>query len=98
VALRATRVRPPPDAELIAEVAVSEASPPAPQTRRLCLAAAEGFQETPVYARAALPPGFRFSGPAILEQPDSTTLVYPGHLASVDPFGNLLIELEQTRR
>ena len=98
VALRATRVRPPPDAELIAELAACEAPPPAPQTRRLCLAAADGFQETPVYERAALPPGFRLSGPAILEQPDSTTLVYPGHLASVDPFGNLLIEIEQTTK
>ena len=95
VALRATWVRPAPDAELIAEVAAADRPPPTPRTRRLCLAAADGFQEAPVYAREALPPGFELNGPAILEQPDSTTLVYPGHRARVDAFGNLLIEIER---
>jgi len=30
-------------------------------------------------------------GPAVITEMDSTTLVHVGHTATVDPFGNLLI-------
>jgi N-methylhydantoinase A len=42
--------------------------------------------------RLALPVGARIEGPAILEQPDATTVVDPGLVATVDAFGNLLVE------
>ena len=45
-----------------------------------------------VYDRAALPAGFKFSGPAIVEQSDTTTLVSPGWRASVDAAGALILE------
>ena len=48
--------------------------------------------EVPVFARAALLPHARFSGPAIVEQSDSTLLVPPGRNVSVDAYANLLIE------
>jgi N-methylhydantoinase A len=48
--------------------------------------------EVPVFARAALLPHARFSGPAIVEQSDSTLLVPPGRSVSVDAYANLLIE------
>jgi N-methylhydantoinase A len=59
--------------------------------RRAYFAEALGFVDTPVYAREKLPPGERFQGPALIEEPHSTTVCPPGVLFSVDPFGNLLI-------
>jgi N-methylhydantoinase A len=47
---------------------------------------------TPVYDRSTLGSGHGFSGPAIVEQYDSTTFVTPGWDISVDRFGNLIAE------
>ena len=52
----------------------------------------DGSYETPVYARSALPAAEAFEGPAIVEQSDTTTVVYPGQRCRTDSFGNLLIE------
>lgn len=48
---------------------------------------------TAVYHRADLSPGHRIAGPAVIEQLDSTALVYPGDTANVDAALNLIIEL-----
>ena len=40
----------------------------------------------------ALPLGARVEGPALLEQADTTIFVDAGLAASVDRFGNLIIE------
>ncbi len=48
--------------------------------------------EVPIYERAALLPHAEFSGPAIVEQSDSTLLVPPGRSVSVDAYANLVIE------
>ena len=48
--------------------------------------------EVPVFARSALLPHVRFTGPAIIEQSDSTLLVTPARNVSVDAYANLLIE------
>jgi N-methylhydantoinase A len=53
---------------------------------------ASGWLETAVLWRADLKAGNRFDGPAIVEEYGSTTVVPPGARASVDDFGNLLIE------
>ena len=52
-----------------------------------------GFVETPVYRREHLPPQARFSGPAIIEQLDCTTVVAPGNRVEVDAIGNLIVTL-----
>ena len=52
---------------------------------------------TPFYRRATLPAGVAFAGPAIVLQPDSTTVVPPGAAATVDEAGNLVITLPSTR-
>jgi N-methylhydantoinase A len=44
-----------------------------------------------LYDRSALRAGNVIEGPAIVVEMDSTTLVRPGHVAQVDPVGNLLI-------
>jgi N-methylhydantoinase A len=47
------------------------------------------------YARDELLPGHEIVGPAVIEQLDATTLVFPGDRAAVDGFGNLLIEVSR---
>ncbi len=49
------------------------------------------WHDSPIYAREKLGAGTVVSGPAIVQEMDSTTLVLPGHSATVDPVGNLLI-------
>jgi N-methylhydantoinase A len=50
-----------------------------------------GFQDTPIYDRAALPPGFTLEGPAVVEEFGSTTVVFPGQNLEVDSYGILII-------
>jgi N-methylhydantoinase A len=50
------------------------------------------WHDTAIWSRLELPVGATIDGPAILEQPDATTVVDPGLVARVDRFGNLLIE------
>jgi N-methylhydantoinase A len=54
---------------------------------------ADGWQQTPVYARERLPRDASFAGPAILEQLDCTTVVEPGDRVTQDKLGNLLISV-----
>ena len=53
----------------------------------------DGWHDTPVYDRQRLHSGNQLSGPAIIEQMDSTTVVHPGQTAQIDRFGNIIIEL-----
>lgn len=46
---------------------------------------------TPVFARDRLPVGATIAGPAIVAQLDTTILIDPGAVATVDPVGNLVI-------
>lgn len=94
VALRAVHQCPSPESRLLAaQQADPAAPPPQPSFRPVCLAAEAGYRDVPVYQRQALPVGFELAGPAIVEQADTTTLVYPGHSAQVDGFGNILVEV-----
>jgi len=52
---------------------------------------------TDVYERSALRPGALLHGPAIIEQPDTTTLVEPGFRAVIDQAGNLIISATEER-
>jgi N-methylhydantoinase A len=53
----------------------------------------EGWLDCPLYDRERLTCGNRLSGPAIIEQVDSTIVVHPGQEAHVDRFGNVIIEI-----
>ena len=50
------------------------------------------YVSTPIYERIDLPIGFAMDGPAIVEQSDTTTVIYPGQKFSVDQFDNIIIE------
>ena len=52
-----------------------------------------GWEETPIYKREYLRPNFKFKGPAIIEQLDTTIVVDPGNLVDVDLTGNLIISI-----
>ncbi len=52
------------------------------------------WHDTPVYQRDALAPGMAFSGPAIVEQSDTTTVIEPDMVATVDAHGNLLVKVK----
>lgn len=49
------------------------------------------FADTPIYDRAVMPAGFRFGGPAVVEEFGSTTVVFPGQNLEVDPHGILIV-------
>ena len=38
-------------------------------------------------------PGDTVIGPAVIEQLDSTTLLFPGDRATVDPYLNLIVDI-----
>ena len=65
-----------------------------PQTasRRKVWFVPDAAQDTPVYDRATLAPGDTIAGPAVIEQLDSTTLLFPGDRATVDPYLNLVVD------
>jgi N-methylhydantoinase A len=63
------------------------------ERRDVWLAESRDFVSCPVYARDDLKSGNRFSGPAIIEQMDATTVVLPGMSARVDAYLNLILEV-----
>lgn len=68
---------------------------PAPVGRRPVWFDASGAVDTPVFRRETLAPGLTFDGPAIVDQLDATTPVFPGDRVEVRPDGSLLIALEE---
>jgi N-methylhydantoinase A/oxoprolinase/acetone carboxylase beta subunit len=62
-------------------------------TRDAFFAELGGFVETPVYDRYALAAGMTFTGPAIVEEKDSTAVVGPNATVTVDPYANLIVTL-----
>lgn len=63
-------------------------------TRKACFSIERGFETVNVHARTDLRPGDVIQGPAIVDQSDTTTVIYPGHVATVDPFGNMVIQVQ----
>ena len=57
-----------------------------------------GWVDTPVYDRDTLAAGTRFSGPAVINQLDSTTVVPPSTRAEIDERLNIRIHLEEANR
>jgi N-methylhydantoinase A len=51
-----------------------------------------GWRDTGVWSRLDLPVDAKIAGPAILEQPDATTVIEPGLAGRIDRLGNLIVE------
>lgn len=60
--------------------------------RSVYFGSGEGWLDTSIYRRAALPVGEVFDGPAVIEEMSATTVVLPGQHARVDEVGNILID------
>lgn len=71
---------------------------PSPKGRRRVDFDIDGVHETPVYERDELPAGFAASGPLLVEEMSSTTLVHPGQRLEVDSFGNLVVQLRESTK
>jgi N-methylhydantoinase A len=52
-----------------------------------------GFRDTPIYQREKLPQDARFTGPAVIEQLDCTTVIEPDNRVELDALGNLIVEV-----
>lgn len=72
--------------------------PAAPAELRQVYFGETGWVETPVYDRETLPAGAKFSGPAIINQLDSTTVVPPNTHAEIDEWLNIRIHLEEAAK
>src|SRR5579862_3915491 len=83
------------------KIRAGSAAPPADASRGarpVFFAEAQGFVETPTYARLSLLAGNKIAGPALIEEHASTTVVLPGDDVTVDPFGNLLINVGAAKK
>ncbi|GEL17836.1 hydantoinase/oxoprolinase family protein [Pseudonocardia asaccharolytica] len=68
---------------------------PAPLKTRKVYFDGNGWLDTPVHDRDALPAGSELTGPAVIDQLDSTTVVPPGTRAEVDEWLNIRIHLTE---
>jgi N-methylhydantoinase A len=66
---------------------------PQPRLRRIFEPATREWTDADVWQWSAMPAGFRVSGPAIVEHPETTVYVGPGQSARLDNAGNLSIDL-----
>lgn len=53
-----------------------------------------GTVDTKIYDREKLSPGMSLEGPAIIEEVSASSVIYPGMKASIDPYGDIIIETE----
>lgn len=74
-----------------------------PRTRKPPRAALRGkrrvfvdgrFRDVPVYSGPDLLPGQKVEGPAIIEEPFTTVVLYPGHVAELNPRNTYEIRIE----
>jgi N-methylhydantoinase A len=56
------------------------------------------FRDAPTYRRAALLAGNKITGPALIEEHASTTVLMPGDRMTVDAYGNLVIAVAGSKR
>ncbi len=57
----------------------------------------DAYLETPVYDRTELHPGNELSGPAVVVDDDSTVVVQPDHVATIDQYANIEINRGETK-
>lgn len=70
----------------------AESSPEPSSKRRVAFGPGDAdVIEVAVFHRNAIFPGCAFSGPAIIEQDDSTAILSPASEVACDPFGNLIV-------
>jgi N-methylhydantoinase A len=76
----------------LAKAGASSADTRRKASRRAYFPEARGYADTPVYDRYELAAGTSLTGPAIVEERESTTVLPPGVTATVDEYANLIAE------
>jgi N-methylhydantoinase A len=61
--------------------------------RRAWFPETSGWTDCDVYDRYALAPGARLTGPAIIEERESTSVLPPGTSGTVDEYANVIVEI-----
>ncbi|MFF9393667.1 hydantoinase B/oxoprolinase family protein [Streptomyces griseoluteus] len=87
LSVEATGLTPPPD---LSALAPYEGTPGAPDTVRLHTGGA--WHDVPLHCREALPPGDTVTGPAIITEAGTTTVVDEGWQATANDHGHLVME------
>lgn len=83
-----------PDLETLA-AGTTDAKTALTGTRRVDFAA-EGVFETDIYERGLLGPDMAFTGPAIVEEASTVTVIHPGDEVTIDQYGSIHITLSQS--
>lgn len=65
-----------------------------PSDTRQCFFGGVDKVETAIYNAASLTPGARIDGPAIVEEPTTTLVVYPGMRVQLTGLGNYLLDVD----
>jgi N-methylhydantoinase A len=87
------RVASPPASPDVAPPFDAEANPE-PTSRPMWFSDTQGFIRGKVFTRAALPIGFTFEGPAVVEEPESTIVIGPRGSAIVAASGNVEVTID----
>ncbi|OLC16514.1 MAG: hypothetical protein AUH29_05040 [Candidatus Rokubacteria bacterium 13_1_40CM_69_27] len=66
---------------------------PRKMVRKAYFPEARGYVDCPVYDRYRLAVGMSLTGPAIVEERESTTVLPPGAVATVDEYANLVVQI-----
>jgi N-methylhydantoinase A len=95
---RLTATGPAPVGELPQDPQTGTAEEAVVDTRPVHFAETGGWTDTVIYDRERLRKGARFTGPAIVEQGDATTVVPPGGEVEVDGYRNLIVDVRNLPR
>ena len=68
------------------------------RARRMVDYDVHGIHHAEIFERARLEPGMELHGPAVIEEPAATVVVFPGDRICVDDHGNLHLELDDSRQ
>jgi N-methylhydantoinase A/oxoprolinase/acetone carboxylase beta subunit len=95
VTWRVTVAGPRPSAELAFGGNGAATGRPPVKARREVYFASDGYLDSAVYDRRALAPGAHFTGPAVVEDRESTAVIPPASRVSLDAQGTLVIDLDE---
>jgi N-methylhydantoinase A/oxoprolinase/acetone carboxylase beta subunit len=78
----------------LAKASAEPGESPRKAVRKAYFPETHGYVDTPVYDRDRLWAGLSLTGPAIVEERESTTVLPPGAAAMVDAYANLIVTLQ----
>ena len=73
------------------ELSQSQAKPAAAGVRKVFFK--DEFVDTPIYSRDEMLPDAVLEGPAVIEEANSTSVVFPNQSVKIDGYGNLIISI-----